>query len=92
MKFDFEKEKNEILIRERNISFYQVIETIAEKGILLNVEHPNRIKYPGQYMMVIEFDDYTYCVPYVKNGETMFLKTIYPNREFMYLLEEKNEN
>lgn len=88
MKFDFDKDKNEILVLERNISFYQIIEVIAEKGILLNIEHPNKIKYPNQFMFVIEYEDYTYCVPYVKNGGTIFLKTIFPNRDFMYLLEE----
>jgi len=88
MRYDFDKSKNELLIKERGISFYQVIETIAEKGILLNIEHPNKIKFPNQFMLVIEYDNYTYCIPYVKDKDKIFLKTIFPNRDFMYLLKE----
>ena len=91
MKFNFDKEKNEILAGERNISFYQVIEIIAEKGILLNIENPNKNKYPNQFMFVIEYNNYTYCVPYVKNSDEIFMKTIYPNREFLYLLKENKK-
>ena len=46
MKFDFNKNKNEKLFRERGVSFYNVIEVIAENGVLLNFEHPNKEKYP----------------------------------------------
>jgi uncharacterized DUF497 family protein len=92
MKFDFDKNKNDIIFRERGVSFYQVIEIIAEKGILLNIEHPNKEKYPNQRMFVIEINSYTYCVPYVIDGNRYFLKTIFPNRDFLYLLkEDKNE-
>ncbi len=92
MEFDFDKGKNEIIFKERGVSFYQVIEVISEKGILLNIEHPNKEKYPNQKMFVIEINNYTYCVPYVIDGNKYFLKTIFPNRDFLYLLkEDKNE-
>jgi uncharacterized DUF497 family protein len=89
MRFDFDKIKNDTLIKERGISFYQVIESIANKGILLNIEHPNKEKYPNQFMLVIEHNNYTYCVPYIKKNDVIFMKTIFPNRNFMYLLKEK---
>ena len=57
MKFDFDKEKNKILIERRGISFYKVIEIIAEKGVLLNIEHPKKDKFPNQYMFVIEHEN-----------------------------------
>ncbi len=91
MFFDFSIEKNEILFNRRGITFYQIIESIAEKGILLNVPHPNESKYPNQKMFVVEYNNYTYCVPYVLEEETCFLKTIYPNRNFLYLLDCKEE-
>jgi len=90
MRFDFSKGKNELLFKTRGISFYQVIENIAEKGVLLNIEHPNKEKYPNQFMFVIGIDNYTYCVPYVINENIYFLKTIFPNRNFLYLLEEES--
>ena len=90
MQFAFDPEKNELLRQERGITFPMIIEAIAEKGVLLNFENPNRDKYPNQKVLVVELDGYTYCVPYVINGDIWFLKTIYPSRQFKYLLEEQD--
>lgn len=89
MKFDFSHQKNRLLFEKRGVTFYNVIETIAEKGVLLNFDNPNIEKYPNQKVLVIEIDGYAYCVPYVVEGDTWFLKTIYPNRRFKYLIEEE---
>ena len=64
-----------------------VIEAIAEKGVLLNFDHPNQEKYPKQRVLVVEVNGYAYCVPYVIQGDTWFLKTIYPSRKFKYLIK-----
>ena len=32
--------------------------------------------------MVIEIDAYVYLVPYVQEGQNIFLKTIYPSRKY----------
>jgi len=87
MQFDFSEDKNELLFDQRGITFQEIIGAIAENGILLNIKHPNETKYPLQWMMVVNLNNYTYCVPYVIKGETWFLKTIYPNRKFLYLLD-----
>jgi len=89
MIFSFSAEKNEVLYKVRGITFSQVIEAIEQNGVLLDFFHPNRIKYPKQMIMVIKLNDYTYCVPYVVNGEELFLKTAYPNRKFLYLIEQE---
>ncbi|RLB67627.1 MAG: toxin [Deltaproteobacteria bacterium] len=86
MEFDFNEEKNELLNEKRGITFQEIIEAIVTNGVLLNIKHPNEDKYPDQWMMVVNFNDYTYCVPYVVKGETWFLKTIYPSRKFLYLI------
>ena len=91
MVFDFNEEKNEILYDQRGITFHQIIGAIAENGVLLNIKHPNENKYPNQWMMVVNYNDYTYCVPYIVEGETWFLKTIYPSRNFLYLLGSGGE-
>ena len=90
MIFDFNKEKNELLFQLRGITFNHVIEIIAEKGVLLNIPHPKKEKYPNQSMFVVEVNHYTYCVPYVVKDETYFLKTIFPSRKYLYLLEESD--
>ena len=89
MIFDYSEDKNALLFEKRGITFYQIIEAIADHGILLRIQHPNKEKYPNQWMMVVEYNSYTYCVPYVVQDDTYFLKTIYPSRKFMYLLSSK---
>ena len=91
MEFEFDKDKNHQLFQKRGVTFYNVIDSINENGILLNIEHPNKEKYPNQRMLVINIDNYAYCVPYVINGNKYFLKTVFPNRKFNYLIEgDKN--
>ena len=89
MKFSFNLDKNKILIQERKISFEQIIEIISEKGALLDIKHPNPEKYPNQKMFVVEIDNYTYSIPYVLDGNKYFLKTIYKNRKFLFLLDKE---
>jgi len=87
VEFAFDPRKNDLLLQKRGVSFPMVIEAIAEKGILLNFEHPKQTTYPNQRVLVVELKGYAYCVPYVVQGETWFLKTIYPSRRFKHLLE-----
>jgi len=87
MEFEFNEEKNNQLFKERGVTFYKVIDSINENGILLNIEHPNKEKYPNQKMFIVNIDNYAYCVPYEIIGDKYFLKTIFPNRKFKYLIE-----
>ncbi len=89
MVFDFNQKKNAQLFKERGITFYNVIETIENDGILLNFEHPNKVRYPNQKVIVVNINNYAYCVPYVIESETWFLKTIYPSRKLKYLIGGK---
>ena len=89
MNFEYSEEKNEILFNNRGITFNNVIESIAENGILLDFEHPNKDKYPDQRILVISINKYPYCVPYTKKGDTLYLKTIYPARKFKNLIKEE---
>jgi uncharacterized DUF497 family protein len=91
MEFSFNEKKNRLLIEKRGISFVQIIQAAAEAGILLDVKHPNNEKYPDQRMFVVEFSGETYCVPYVLSGDNCFLKTVYPNRKYRFLLNQKEE-
>ena len=87
MEFEYDQEKNELLYTKRGVTFPMVIETITERGILLNFKDPNQRKYPGQKILVVNIDGYAYCVPYKEKGNSWFLKTIYPSRKFKYLIE-----
>ena len=87
--FDFNEEKNQLLYEQRGITFQDIIATILKQGILADFPHPNSKKYPNQRILVVELKSYTYCIPYVKDENVIFLKTIFPSRKLMYLLEQQ---
>ena len=89
--FEFSEEKDEQLRENRGISFIDVIEAIEQHGVLLDFEHPNQQRYPGQRVYVVQLGRYAYCVPYVFSGENLFLKTAFPSRKFKHLIEEEDE-
>ncbi len=79
--FSWNEDKNELLKSERQVSFEDIVFYI-EKGFLLDVlEHPNREKYKGQKIFVVQIDDYVYLIPFIENEHEVFLKTIIPSRK-----------
>ena len=50
-----------------------------EEGRILD-DLPNPIR-AGQRILVLEIDDYAYVVPCVTEGDTIFLKTMFPSRK-----------
>ena len=91
MNFRFTDEKNRRLSEMRGVTFVNVIEAIAEHGVLAEYEHPNQEKYPGQRIMVVRINNYSHCVPFSIDGETIDLKTVYPSRRFRYLIEGERD-
>ena len=86
---NWDKKKNEVLKKEKNISFEEVILNI-EMGNLLDVLiHPNPKKYPNQKIFVVKMKNYTYCVPFVENENEVFLKTIFPSRKLHKKYKDK---
>ena len=79
--YDWNDEKNEILKKERDLSFEEIIFHITHDGLLDVIQHPNRDKYPHQKMFVVNVEDYVCLVPFVENDEIIFLKTIFPSRK-----------
>ncbi|HXW69201.1 MAG TPA: BrnT family toxin [Dissulfurispiraceae bacterium] len=79
--FDWNNEKNDMLKKERGVSFEQVELAIAAGDLLDRVRHPNPAKYPNQKVFIVKIEDYVYSVPYVEDDESIFLKTIIPNRK-----------
>ena len=78
MKYDWNPEKNEWLIRNRDISFEEVIYLIGSGALKVILKHPKKTK---QKIFVMEREGYAYNVPFVEQEDgTCFLKTIYPSR------------
>ena len=88
--FDYDEHKNEWLLRERDLSFEDVIVALSEGRLLADYMHPNQKKYPGQRIMVVNIHNYSHCVPYVVDGEIMHMMTVYASRKFLYLLERQD--
>jgi len=74
--FNWSPEKNHKLIKERGISFEDVVFCLQGDGLLDDVSHPNEEKYAHQRVFVVAIDDYVYLVPYVETENEIFLKTI----------------
>ena len=83
--FNWNAEKNHILIKERGKSFEEVVFYIQNGGLLDDISHPNETNYPSQRMFIVNIDDYAYVVPYVEDKSEFFLKTIIPSRKFTKL-------
>ena len=63
------------------MSFEDVIAVLESGDVLDIIEHPNQEKYSHQKMYVVEIRGYAYLVPFVKDKNKVFLKTIIPNRK-----------
>ena len=76
---DFNKTKNALLKETRGVDFDQLLQ---EGKLLDNLRHKNLKKYPHQRVLVIQWNNYVYAIPYVKDlkTKTIFLKTLYPSR------------
>jgi uncharacterized DUF497 family protein len=77
-RFLWDEKKNEWLQRERGFSFDDVVVAYEHDFIIDDIDHPTR---KNQRILVVELDNFICAVPYVKDGEVYFLKTIYPSRD-----------
>jgi len=67
--------KNEELKATRDVSFEQILNS----RLVDDISHPGK---PHQRIMLYEFNNYVWVIPYVKEGEYFFLKTAFPNRKY----------
>ncbi len=77
--YRFSAEKNALLKAERRVGFEDAIYCI-EQGYVLDVIRNKACGRGGQEVYVLELDGYAYAVPFVRDAEGIFLKTIYPSR------------
>lgn len=81
MRYEWNPEKNELLKRERNISFEQIIFHLSQGDIWKIADHPDQKNYPDQRIYFVIVEDYIYMIPFVTEDEYVFLKTIIPSRK-----------
>ncbi|NCN82346.1 MAG: toxin [Candidatus Pacebacteria bacterium] len=85
---DWDEEKNQWLKVNRSISFEEVLIAMDNGQVLDIIENKN---YPNQRMLIINFENYAFIVPYVEDKEKLFFKTIYPSRKYTKLYLEKGD-
>ena len=90
-RFNWDTEKNKKLIKERNISFEEVI-IFIEQGNILDIVDNSNPRYKHQRMFVVNIKNYIYLVPFTENDEAYFLKTIFPSRKAAREYFQKGEN
>jgi hypothetical protein len=76
---NWNSEKNELLKRERGISFEEIAYLIESGQVIGIEENPGR---PNQKIYVLEIENYAFIVPFVENDKELFLKTAFPSRKY----------
>lgn len=78
-RIEWSDEKNTKLIKERGVSFEDVVVAI-QNGHLRGIVVGKEPRYRHQRIFVVFIEGYTYAVPFVEEDNKIFLKTIYPSR------------
>jgi len=79
--FSLNTEKNEMLARERGITFEEIVQRVESGAKVIETDHPNKKKYPNQKILIVAVDGYAYLVPCVIDKNEYFPKTIIPSRK-----------
>ncbi|OGI20649.1 MAG: hypothetical protein A3B68_08855 [Candidatus Melainabacteria bacterium RIFCSPHIGHO2_02_FULL_34_12] len=77
--------KSERLKKVRGVSFEEIIRAklVAVK------KHPNK-EY--QDIMLFEYKNYIWIVPFVQTKDELFLKTLYPSRKYTKIYRKEKDN
>lgn len=77
--FEWNDEKNEWLMKNRGVSFEMCIIAIEDGNTLAIIQnsHPRA----HQKKLVVNIEGYAYVIPFVEDGNMIFLKTMYPSRK-----------
>ena len=89
--FEWDEKKNRKVQKERGVSFYDVIDAVENGRVLFFGKDKRQDKYPGQYLLVVEINNYPWVVPCEFRRDKLRLITIYPSRKYKYLLRGSNE-
>lgn len=88
-KFAWDEEKNQRLRDERGVTFEDVLTALSEGRLLAVLAGKGQYAHQKQY--VVNINNYPYVVPCVEDEETIFLKTIIPNRKLKHLLQGQDD-
>jgi uncharacterized DUF497 family protein len=87
MEIIWDDKKNDMLKRERKVSFESVVEIILNKQEIDLIENPAR---DGQAYYIVSLNNYIHVVPALINEKNQIvLKTIFPSRKFHKIYRSK---
>jgi uncharacterized DUF497 family protein len=72
------EQKDRWLRENRGVSFQEISAAVLSGSLIEIMENPAR---RGQMAFVIRLHGYVWVVPFVTEGDTIFLKTAYPSRK-----------
>ena len=76
--------KSKRLKRTRGVSFEEII-----KAKFVDIkDSPQR---ENQRLMLFEYKNYIWLVPFVREGDKLFLKTLYPSRKYTKIYRKEKE-
>lgn len=80
IRFTWSEAKNEKLKAERGLGFEDIVAAVEAGGLLDDVTNPSS-NFPDQRALIVAVKGYAIVVPYVAEGDEMFLKTAFPSRQ-----------
>lgn len=89
LKYLWNEEKNKLLKETRGIGFEEVVQTLKSSANTISIPHPNLQRFKKQNIYIVIINNYTYAIPYVKEKQNVFLKTIYPSRKYQKQYNKK---
>jgi len=81
MEFIWDPDKNALLQRTRGLGFEVIVTVIMTGGLVANMSHPHRERYPHQRVLTGAINNYAYVVPCIATGEVVELITLFPSRK-----------
>lgn len=81
MSIEWDPEKNAALKERHGLGFERVLVALSEGALLDSRAHPNVEQYGHQRQLVVEIEGYAWIVPFVQQGDQIFLKTMFPSRK-----------
>ena len=85
--FNWNKEKNHFLIKERDIGFDTIINCIENGNLIDIIDNPNQKKYKGQKVYIVKCKEYYYIIPFTETKTEIYLITIIPSRKIKKIYE-----
>mgnify|MGYP001340653365 CR=1 FL=1 len=81
MEYRWDAEKDLWLRTHRSVSFEDVVVALAAGRLLATRQHHNTDRFAHQDIYFVDVKSYVYMVPFVRDKEWIFLKTVIPTRK-----------